>query len=148
MLHWGFWKDPGDGVRTCGQSSFFREVDKFVDAVSFHSVPVSRLPDLVYETKQDIREIGLVTTIVGHVGDGRSPLFFSCALNECRWTTGNFHALLLFRNDEEMKIAREAVHRMVERAIRMEGTCRFYVLRDGHRATSLASPLTICFFTT
>ncbi|KIJ64816.1 hypothetical protein HYDPIDRAFT_111420 [Hydnomerulius pinastri MD-312] len=68
-------------------------------------VPVSKLPDLVYETKQDLSELGLVSTIVGHVGDG------------------NFHALLLFRNDEELAIAREAVHRMVERAIKMEGTC-------------------------
>ncbi|KAF8452613.1 FAD-linked oxidase-like protein [Boletus edulis BED1] len=68
-------------------------------------VPVSRLPDLVYETKQDIQQLGLVTTIVGHVGDG------------------NFHALLLFRNDEELAIVREAVHRMVERAIKMDGTC-------------------------
>ncbi|KAF8558658.1 hypothetical protein OG21DRAFT_1595268 [Imleria badia] len=68
-------------------------------------VPISRLPDLVYETKEDIRELGLVSTIVGHVGDG------------------NFHALLLFRNDEELKIVQEAVHRMVERAIKMEGTC-------------------------
>ncbi|KAF9224911.1 FAD-binding domain-containing protein [Gyrodon lividus] len=68
-------------------------------------VPVSKLPDLVYETKQDLQELGLVSTIVGHVGDG------------------NFHALLLFRNDAELAIAREAVHRMVERAIKMEGTC-------------------------
>ncbi|KAG9308317.1 FAD-linked oxidase-like protein [Chiua virens] len=68
-------------------------------------VPVSRLPDLVYETKQDIQQLGLVSTIVGHVGDG------------------NFHALLLFQNDVQLAKAREAVHRMVERAIRMEGTC-------------------------
>jgi len=68
-------------------------------------VPVSRLPDLVYETKQDLHELSLVSTMGGHVGDG------------------NFHAVLLFRNDEELAVAREAVHRMVERAIRMEGTC-------------------------
>ena len=33
-------------------------------------VPVSRLPELVYETKQDVESSGLVSTIVGHVGDG------------------------------------------------------------------------------
>ncbi|KAG8968558.1 hypothetical protein FRC03_006958 [Tulasnella sp. 419] len=33
-------------------------------------VPVSRLPDLVYETKKDLQEHGIVSTIVGHVGDG------------------------------------------------------------------------------
>jgi len=42
-------------------AALFDEVD---------SVPVSRLPDLVFETKQDIQELGLVSTIVGHVGDG------------------------------------------------------------------------------
>ncbi|KAJ8482850.1 hypothetical protein ONZ45_g14801 [Pleurotus djamor] len=68
-------------------------------------VPVSKLPQLVYETKQDLSEIGLICTIVGHVGDG------------------NFHALLLFKTEEELKIAREAVHRMVERAIALDGTC-------------------------
>ncbi|KAH7910905.1 FAD-linked oxidase-like protein [Hygrophoropsis aurantiaca] len=68
-------------------------------------VPVSNLPQLVYETKQDLAELGLVSTIVGHVGDG------------------NFHALLLFRNEEELTIAREAVRRMVKRAIKLDGTC-------------------------
>ncbi|KAF9264547.1 hypothetical protein L218DRAFT_998520 [Marasmius fiardii PR-910] len=68
-------------------------------------VPVSRLPDLVYETKQDLANIGLVSTVVGHVGDG------------------NFHALILFKTDEELARARDAVHRMVERAIKLDGTC-------------------------
>ncbi|KAI0357321.1 hypothetical protein OH77DRAFT_1422154 [Trametes cingulata] len=68
-------------------------------------VPVSRLPDLVYGTKKDLEEHGILSTIVGHVGDG------------------NFHALLLFRNDEELAKARAAVHRMVERAIALDGTC-------------------------
>jgi len=68
-------------------------------------VPVSRLPELVYETKKDIKDSGLVSTIVGHVGDG------------------NFHALLLFTNDEELENCRHVVHRMVERAIKLDGTC-------------------------
>lgn len=68
-------------------------------------VPVSNLPRLVQETKEDLATIGLTSTIVGHVGDG------------------NFHALLLFTNDEELEIARQAVHRMNERAIGLEGTC-------------------------
>lgn len=38
------------------------------------SVPVSKLPQLVYETKHDIESSGLVSTIVGHVGDGACPL--------------------------------------------------------------------------
>ncbi|KAI0736753.1 FAD-linked oxidase-like protein [Fomitopsis betulina] len=68
-------------------------------------VPVSRLPDLVYETKEDIKQSGIVSTIVGHVGDG------------------NFHALLLFTNDEELEKCKHLVHRMVERAIALDGTC-------------------------
>lgn len=70
-------------------------------------VPVSRLPELVLETKQDIARSGLVSTIVGHVGDG------------------NFHALLLFKTDAELDVARGLVHRMVERAIRLDGTCAY-----------------------
>ena len=33
-------------------------------------VPVSRLPELVYETKKDLASAGIKSTIVGHVGDG------------------------------------------------------------------------------
>jgi D-lactate dehydrogenase (cytochrome) len=45
-------------------------------------VPVSRLPQLVYETKKDLKNSGLKSTIVGHVGDGKacSYVTFSCPL--------------------------------------------------------------------
>ena len=68
-------------------------------------VPVSKLPQLVYETKQDLEKAGLRSTIVGHVGDG------------------NFHALILFDDDKELKKVSDAVHRMVNRAIALDGTC-------------------------
>jgi len=68
-------------------------------------VPISKLPELVYETKKDVANSGLVSPIVGHVGDG------------------NFHALILFRTDEEKIKAKELVHRMVKRAIALDGTC-------------------------
>jgi FAD/FMN-containing dehydrogenase len=71
------------------------------------SVPVSKLPQLVYDTKQDLAQHGITSTIVGHVGDG------------------NFHALILFRTDEEYEVAKEAVHRMVKRAIALDGTCEY-----------------------
>ena len=35
-----------------------------------HSVPVSKLPELVLETKKDLQSLGVKSTIVGHVGDG------------------------------------------------------------------------------
>lgn len=68
-------------------------------------VPVSRLPELVYETKKDLAEQQLLSTIVGHVGDG------------------NFHALILFRTDDELRKVSDAVHRLVHRAISLDGTC-------------------------
>ncbi len=37
--------------------------------------------------------------------------------------TGNFHALLLLTNDEELETAHAAVARMVHRAIALDGTC-------------------------
>jgi D-lactate dehydrogenase (cytochrome) len=68
-------------------------------------VPVSKLPELIEETQKDLATTGLVSTMVGHVGDG------------------NFHALLLSSNEEELEKAKEAVHRMVHRAIALDGTC-------------------------
>lgn len=41
------------------------------------SVPVSRLPELVYETKKDLASSKLRATIVGHVGDGEGNMLFS-----------------------------------------------------------------------
>lgn len=67
------------------------------------AVPISRLPDIIEETKADIDRSGLVGAIVGHVGDG------------------NFHTILLY-SDSEHGIADALVHRMVKRAIEMEGT--------------------------
>jgi hypothetical protein len=80
----------------------------------------------------------------------RFSLPFAPSLDESHWTTGNFHALLLFRNDEELAIVREAVHRMVERAIKMEGTCKFRILYDYHTRWSQFNfgRLTICFLIT
>lgn len=70
-------------------------------------VPISRLADCVNETAEDIAKSGLMCPIVGHVGDG------------------NFHVLLLI--DPESKAERELAesinHRIVRRAIAMDGTC-------------------------
>lgn len=50
-------------------------------------------------------ESKLHSTIVGHVGDG------------------NFHALILFDREHELDVASGAVHRLVHRAIALDGTC-------------------------
>ena len=52
----------------------------------------------------------MVATIVGHVGGG------------------NFHALILFKTDDEKIKVKELVHRMVKYAIALDGTCKFFLL--------------------
>jgi D-lactate dehydrogenase (cytochrome) len=70
-------------------------------------VPISRLAECVLETEQDIKELGLIAPIVGHVGDG------------------NFHSspVLDTNNPKEVAACKTFVKRLSERAIRMEGTC-------------------------
>ncbi|TGO80131.1 hypothetical protein BELL_0014g00200 [Botrytis elliptica] len=67
------------------------------------AVPMSRLPEIIEETKADLAKSGLFASIVGHVGDG------------------NFHTIVLY-NDTQRQIAEEVMHRMVKRAVEMEGT--------------------------
>ena len=67
------------------------------------AVPISQLPVIVEKTKEDMKANGLVASIVGHVGDG------------------NFHAIILY-DQKRRKTAEEVVHRMVERALELEGT--------------------------
>lgn len=70
-------------------------------------VPISRLAECVVATQEDIKSSGLLAPIVGHVGDG------------------NFHLTLLCDMDDmnEVETCREFLHRLVERALAMEGTC-------------------------
>lgn len=57
----------------CGNDSFVSLYRQTVDRLmELRSVPVSKLPQLVYETKEDFAKSGLKSTIVGHVGDGMS----------------------------------------------------------------------------
>ncbi|EQL00682.1 D-lactate dehydrogenase [Ophiocordyceps sinensis CO18] len=67
------------------------------------AVPMSKLPTLVEETKEDMKKSGLIGSIVGHVGDG------------------NFHTIMMYSEAQRSK-AELVVHRMVKRAIEMEGT--------------------------
>ena len=39
------------------------------------------------------------------------------------WFEGNFHALLLFKDDADLETAHALVSRMVNRAIALDGTC-------------------------
>ncbi len=70
-------------------------------------VPISRLAECVVETQKDVQATGLIAPIVGHVGDG------------------NFHLTLLcdMESATEVETCRAFLHRLVERALAMEGTC-------------------------
>jgi D-lactate dehydrogenase (cytochrome) len=70
-------------------------------------VPISRLAECLEATEQDIAASKRLVPVLGHIGDG------------------NFHlCLIIDPNDEADIAAAEAMnHRLVERAIAMEGTC-------------------------
>lgn len=70
-------------------------------------VPISSLARCVTETAQDLASASFLYTIVGHVGDG------------------NFHVLMLIDPDNpaEWEESEQINHRMVQRAIALDGTC-------------------------
>lgn len=70
-------------------------------------VPISRLSECIEETLADLAGTGILAPIVGHVGDG------------------NFHVgpLVDSNNPDEVKAVKDFMERLVERALRMEGTC-------------------------
>jgi len=70
-------------------------------------VPISRLAECVSDTAAELDQASFPYTIVGHVGDG------------------NFHVLMLLDadNPQEWEESESLNHRLVERAIQMEGTC-------------------------
>jgi D-lactate dehydrogenase (cytochrome) len=70
-------------------------------------VPISRLAEVVLETKREVTAAGIIAPVVGHVGDG------------------NFHLTVLMKPDDPDYLAKvEAVNdRMVTRALAAGGTC-------------------------
>jgi D-lactate dehydrogenase (cytochrome) len=70
-------------------------------------VPISRLAECVRETQEDIKRLGIVAPIVGHVGDG------------------NFHAQPSFdlNDKKEVEAVKTFLERLVARALSMGGTC-------------------------
>ena len=70
-------------------------------------VPISRLAECIEATRVDLESSGLLSPIVGHIGDG------------------NFHCQILCAPDDPSEIAacRAFVGRLAERAIAMGGTC-------------------------
>jgi D-lactate dehydrogenase (cytochrome) len=70
-------------------------------------VPISRLADCIGQTNADLARSALPAAIIGHVGDG------------------NFHVAILIDPDkpEERDEAEAINHRLVQRALAMDGTC-------------------------
>ncbi|KAM6946186.1 putative D-lactate dehydrogenase, mitochondrial [Aplochiton taeniatus] len=70
-------------------------------------VPLSRLPQIVVETKEDLIEHGLTGPIAGHVGDG------------------NFHCIMVLdpNNPAEVKGVHDFAERLARRALALDGTC-------------------------
>jgi D-lactate dehydrogenase (cytochrome) len=70
-------------------------------------VPISRLAECVHETMEDVKSYIAPVPLLGHVGDG------------------NFHLMFLVdpAKPEETELAKTFNARLVERALRMEGTC-------------------------
>jgi D-lactate dehydrogenase (cytochrome) len=70
-------------------------------------VPISRLAECVSETMSDVKSYFAPVPLLGHIGDG------------------NFHLMLLVdpARPEETETAKAFNKRLVERALRMEGTC-------------------------
>ena len=70
-------------------------------------VPISRLAECVHETMEDVRRYIAPVPLLGHVGDG------------------NFHLMFLVdpAKPEETELAKAFNQRLVERALRLEGTC-------------------------
>ncbi|KAJ5128114.1 hypothetical protein N7448_008893 [Penicillium atrosanguineum] len=70
------------------------------------AVPISRLADIIEISKQEGAELGVFTSIAGHVGDG------------------NFHEALIYdpKNETHLAAVKQAVHNMITRALQMEGT--------------------------
>lgn len=70
-------------------------------------VPISRLAEVISQTREQCDASPLECAILGHVGDG------------------NFHTLILFDPDDarEIEVAKRLHDNMVERALAAEGTC-------------------------
>ncbi|XP_004600580.1 probable D-lactate dehydrogenase, mitochondrial [Sorex araneus] len=70
-------------------------------------VPISRLPEIVVQAKEDMTASGITGAIVGHVGDG------------------NFHCILLVdpEDAEEVRRVEAFAKRLGRRALALHGTC-------------------------
>jgi len=71
------------------------------------TVPISRLPECIGQTRDDLDGIDIPSTILGHVGDG------------------NFHVIFALDPDNpaELETVEAFNDRLIKRALEMDGTC-------------------------
>ncbi|KAE8147797.1 oxidoreductase [Aspergillus avenaceus] len=71
------------------------------------AVPISRLPDIIEITKEELDNLGLFASVLGHIGDG------------------NFHTCLLYdrKDSGETERVEKVVYDMIDRALEMDGSC-------------------------
>lgn len=86
-------------------------------------MPLSKLPDLIAETKLDVSNSPLPCPFAGHAGDG-TQLDKSVVSRYWHVATGNFHLFILFDkdNEEEHAEATRINKNLIERAIKFEGS--------------------------
>jgi D-lactate dehydrogenase (cytochrome) len=99
-------------------------------------VPISKLPEMVTKTREDVDKSGVVGPMFGHVGDG------------------NFHVILLFdpAQPDEYRKCKEVAGRMAHLAMELGGTVtgehgvgtgKISLLRDMVGDTAISTMLSI-----
>ncbi|KAM5126452.1 putative D-lactate dehydrogenase, mitochondrial [Mantella aurantiaca] len=70
-------------------------------------VPISKLPKIIVDTKEDLIQSGITGPIAGHVGDG------------------NFHCIIVLdlKDEDEVRRVKEFTDRLARRALSLHGTC-------------------------
>lgn len=69
------------------------------------AVPISNLSQIISDSKDYVKEAGIISSVVGHVGDG------------------NFHLLIAYDPKTEKAAAEKVAKLLVRRAIELDGTC-------------------------
>ena len=89
-----------------------------------HSVPLSALPQLMSRIRQDLDASGIPAYTLAHAGDGALPQPLATIIYADFEITGNMHALILYRNEDEEKIAHGLVDQLAQYALALDGTCK------------------------
>lgn len=100
-------RKTGNGVWTTDVAVPLSKVSELVGTHSprHRNICYPPLTSRIELSKQDLDNLGLFGSMLGHIGDG------------------NFHETILFDSEKEREIVKKCVYDMMHRAIEMEGTC-------------------------